>query len=63
MTEQARRNIRIVVLGDGLVSAAGDPKGMGPLIYFFPSGLDRTAARKLIIWFCMHTHYTRARAH
>ena len=29
MTEQARRNIRIVVLGDGLVSAAGDPKGMG----------------------------------
>jgi hypothetical protein len=29
MTEQARRNIRIVVLGDGLVTAAGDPKGMG----------------------------------
>jgi hypothetical protein len=29
MTDQARRNIRIVVLGDGLVSAAGDPKGMG----------------------------------
>jgi acyl-CoA thioesterase I len=29
MTEQTRRNIRIVVLGDGLVSAAGDPKGMG----------------------------------
>lgn len=29
MTEKARRNIRIVVLGDGLVSAAGDPKGMG----------------------------------
>jgi acyl-CoA thioesterase-1 len=29
MTEQGRRNIRIVVLGDGLVSAAGDPKGMG----------------------------------
>jgi acyl-CoA thioesterase-1 len=29
MTEQARRPIRIVVLGDGLVSAAGDPKGMG----------------------------------
>ena len=29
MTEQARRDIRIVVLGDGLVSAAGDPKGMG----------------------------------
>jgi acyl-CoA thioesterase-1 len=29
MTEQASRNIRIVVLGDGLVSAAGDPKGMG----------------------------------
>ena len=29
MTEQARRNIRIVILGDGLVSAAGDPKGMG----------------------------------
>jgi acyl-CoA thioesterase-1 len=29
MTEQARRNIRIVVIGDGLVSAAGDPKGMG----------------------------------
>jgi len=29
MTEQARRNIRIVVLGDGLVSAAGDPKGLG----------------------------------
>ncbi len=29
MTEEARRNIRIVVLGDGLVSAAGDPKGMG----------------------------------
>jgi acyl-CoA thioesterase-1 len=29
MTEQARRSIRIVVLGDGLVSAAGDPKGMG----------------------------------
>ncbi|MEO0067121.1 MAG: hypothetical protein RJB63_246 [Actinomycetota bacterium] len=29
MTDQARRNIRIVVLGDGLVTAAGDPKGMG----------------------------------
>jgi hypothetical protein len=29
MTEQSRHNIRIVVLGDGLVSAAGDPKGMG----------------------------------
>ena len=29
MTEQARRNIRIVILGDGRGSAAGDPKGMG----------------------------------
>lgn len=29
MQHQPRRDVRIVILGDGLVSAAGDPKGMG----------------------------------
>ena len=29
MPEQSRRDVRIVILGDGIVSAAGDPKGMG----------------------------------
>lgn len=29
MLNQARRDVRIVILGDALVSAAGDPKGMG----------------------------------
>jgi len=29
MQQEARRDVRIVILGDGIISAAGDPKGMG----------------------------------
>jgi hypothetical protein len=29
MQEQARRPIRVVILGDAIISAAGDAKGMG----------------------------------
>jgi hypothetical protein len=29
MQQDTRRDVRIVILGDGIISAAGDPKGMG----------------------------------
>lgn len=29
MQQETRRDVRIVILGDGIISAAGDPKGMG----------------------------------
>jgi hypothetical protein len=29
MQQEARRDVRIVILGDAMISAAGDPKGMG----------------------------------
>lgn len=29
MQQQARRDVRIVILGDAIISTAGDPKGMG----------------------------------
>ena len=29
MSQQTRRDVRIVILGDAIISAAGDPKGMG----------------------------------
>ena len=29
MQQQSRRDVRIVILGDGIISSAGDPKGMG----------------------------------
>lgn len=29
MTQETRRDVRIVILGDAIISSAGDPKGMG----------------------------------
>ena len=44
MQQEARRDVRIVILGDGIISAAGDPKGMGwvgPVISKTPSNMPR----------------------